>query len=385
MQAAGAADASHNGGDAQQPRSFHDAEPSLSDYSPSDDSSEGEDVASLGESESEWDSEKGLTEMDDETEVEDEEEEESEVSAGETPVDEASEEAADAKARLLLRLHELVFPPDDFHPEPDLEAAKAAKDLAKFRQLAAVAASVDDQPLIDFVADKIASCEAFKRESKDTYLCHMKTDDVERAIDQCITAISANRKWAGTVDGAKNLLGDDGLRRLVRAVFISLHLNRRDALSKELARQYSLLVNGDVQRGKTTVELLIAILVHYINATYADRLVTVLVTTMCPWAANLHKSARAALQAHLLADEAAEEEERSELQDRVSALDIRVAGLTGLRGAALKQAVKVQWRISGFQIDAGRMRPCSLFAPVTIFIQFLSLLVVSMPNSCVSD
>lgn len=161
---------------------------------------------------------------------------------------------------------------------------------------------------------------------KTAFLCELRHEalaDVQAAFFQHLQSHNSSKKTKELAEKVGRLID---LARFVSGVLGALRSRRFGADRMfEYESTNTLLVNGDVQRGKTSVELFVAVIVDWVNKTFADRFVYVIVTTMVPWAGNLLNSA-----AELFGDE---------INAELDKLKIRVAGLSYVGGAEKQSTV----------------------------------------------
>jgi hypothetical protein len=183
------------------------------------------------------------------------------------------EVASDTKAEALAVLAEFEFEDDLFKPVPDPEAANDAAALAELEEMYAHARAAGRPSLGPrYQADLDRLRDAPKKQWCDSFLCHLSESEVEqKVIPACIKALELKPKWLKTLvdlrgDGKdeKGLLGEEGFQRLMEDIFMSIHRNKRNAADhNSFERTYALLINGDVQRGKTTPEVYEAMVIKW--------------------------------------------------------------------------------------------------------------------------
>jgi hypothetical protein len=181
---------------------------------------------------------------------------------------------------------------------PVADPALASK-RARLTQLETILALVPGGTCPDLEAMRAELQREVAPPWREQFLCHLPTDVVQRDVVAKFMEHAARGGPTLAALLAKTCKLVD-VERLVEAVLMAFHLNTRDGAPgahHQLARTHTLLINGDVQRGKSTVELFQAVIVHWINANFRDNCCMVLVTTLVPWAANLLRTIRAELAA----------------------------------------------------------------------------------------
>jgi hypothetical protein len=123
-----------------------------------------------------------------------------------------------------------------------------------------------------------------EREALLPLLCELSDAALSAFLAALLQQLRAWPKF-GTIAG---LLSPESQERLVRDVVDALARNTRGAHGR-VQTTFNLQVNGDVQRGKSTMEAFQALCVKYINDSPAvrDRCFSVLGTQMVPWAADV--------------------------------------------------------------------------------------------------